>query len=662
MDSTDAPTIIPKMPDKDAGKSPSLADRAAVATNAIGRLLARPAAVWKRADDRRNKARSEEALAAIREANRVYLDAMRDLRRDRRLFEKAREEVKWWNVFNGERRAARIVARDSAAVAREKRNVRREARLAYPLSMPHLAARCHAAHLIPAAVWAGVSESVASSATLWASVAAVALNVATVRLGVRHVEDDDATDVAPEDVAQLQPSQEERDLLQRLDPETWPVVAAPRGLSDVVSAGATLTESGIQAKFTLDGTMDLKTLQGKTAQLRAALQMKEGTRLELREGKAGGQARLTLRTRMASAGTDMTGWTPGAAWAVNTVTGELINTPLGKRLLIAGTSGSGKSWSARPLMAEASEYEDHRLVIFDRKYIEGRTWEHRARVVVELDEMDEVCTELIEEGEDRLKSIPRGRDTVEISASRPRITVFVDEGGELISDCVKEWESIIDRLRTIARKYRAAEIILVWATQKPAMSGKGYGIDSQIAGQMQDRVCLAVTTPTESRVMFGENASEAGWKADELPMPGFALYKQLELGKSVPQMLQMRAMSPQQVIDLPDRPVWSRQVSSTGATKADITARMALEVAGDPWDLAPDDSASTVPLMKKPRISAEDRDDQIMDELTKNPCRSLSSIAKSIGASKSVVKNRLEQMAGDGLVVKDENDCWHPVL
>jgi S-DNA-T family DNA segregation ATPase FtsK/SpoIIIE len=238
--------------------------------------------------------------------------------------------------------------------------------------------------------------------------------------------------------------------------------------------------------------------------------------------------------------------------------------------------------------------------------------------------------------------------------------VFVDEGGELISDCVKDWERIIGRLRTVARKYRAAEIILVWATQKPSMSGKGSGIDSQIAGQMQDRVCLAVTTPTESRVMFGENASEAGWKADELPMPGFALYKQLELGnKSIPQMLRMRAMSPQQVIDLPDRPIWSRVVSSTGATKADIEARKALE---DPWDDMTVADDSTLALSaRKVRVSAEDRDDQICEELDRDPCRSLSSIATAIGASKSVVKKRLEQMAADGIVVKDADECWHPV-
>lgn len=663
MDTTGTPKLIPERASKESrtlGQTLSaVAVAARTAEGAVGRALAPLAARWKAEDDRRKAARTEASRDAMRETNRVYLSAMRDVRRDARAFEKARDEVKWWNVFNNERRAARSVMHDSKSIAREAKAERNAARNAYPMSLPGLAMRCHSLHAVPATVWALASDSVAAGATFGASVLAVATNVAVVRLGLRHVRNtrDEPSNVQ---VDALQPSQYEDGLLQRLDPKAWQAVAAPRGLADVLTAGATLTESGIQVKLTLCNTMDVATLQRKIPQLRAALRLKEDTRLEIRDGKTGGHARLTLRTRSASADIDMAGWWPGAPWAVNTVTGDVVKVPLGKRMMIAGTSGSGKSWSARPLMAEASEYEDHRLIIFDRKHIEGRNWEHRARIVTELDEMDAVCDELIAEGEDRLKTIPRGQDVVEISSYRPRITVFVDEGGELLSDCKKDYADIIDRLRTVARKYRAAEIILVWATQKPSLTGEGHGIDSQIAGQMTDRLALAVATATESRVVFGDDSTERGWKANELPMPGFALYRQQELGaKSIPQMLRMRAMSPQQVIDLPSRPVWSRTVSSTGATVVDLEVRKALEGQGDPWqDLTTED---TVISMKKPRVSGADRDEQILAELLADPCRSLSSLAKAIGASKSVVTTRLGQMEADGIVRKDENDCWHPV-
>lgn len=638
MDPFDVPEIIPSRPDGASRQSAPEAPSPGWINQPVRTVLE----AWHEAAQRRTAARTPEARESVMAANRAHRDSMRDLRRDQRAFEKARDEVSWWNVFNGERRAAAAVVRDTRTLARETRNGRRAARRAYPLSMPAFAARCHALHVGPALLWSAVADTVASNATLVASLSVVLGNVAVAVFSVPA----DATPAENCDTGALQPSQAEAELLRRLDPKVWPTVAGPRGLDDVISAGARLTPSGIQAKFTLNGTMDVPTLSRKLPQVRAALRLAEGTRIELREGSTGGHARLTLRTRSQADGMDLSGWKPGDAWAVNTVTGETVPVPLGKRLLIAGTSGSGKSWSARPLMAEASEPEDHRLVVVDRKYTEARNWEHRARTACELEEIDALCDELTEEGEERLKTIPRGRDVIEISPSRPRITVFVDEGGELIQDCKKDFAHLMDRFRTIARKYRAAEIILVWATQKPSLSGEGHGIDSQIAGQMVDRLSLATATPTEARVVFGDDAAERGWKSNELPMPGFALYRRQDLGpKCVPQMLQLRRMSPAQVIALPDRPIWSRTVSSTGATAADIEARKELESTG-----------------LKTRMPAADRDEQILAELRRDPCRSLSSLSKSTGASKSVLKRRLDHLESIGRVVKDDADCWHPAL
>lgn len=654
---TEAVTLIKTMPvnepvEQDQG--PSLRERVSTAlrTNVRDPGVRTAAVAWKRAADRRTEARSDDALNALHEANRTYRDAMRDLRRDRRAFEKARDEVKWWNIFNGERRAARVVVRDSAALARDAKAVRREAQKAYPLSLPGLAARCHGVHLAVTGTWALVG----SDLPLYLSVASVAGNVALAALG-RKWAPHDATDDALE---ALQPSQEERDLLQRLSPKQWHRVAEPRGLDDVVSAGATLTESGIQAKLTFNGTMDLDTLTKKTAQLRAALRLKEGTRLELREGSTGGHARLTLRTRSAADGVSLKGWKPGVPWGVDTVTGKSIPVPLGRRMLVAGTSGSGKSWSVRPVLAESSELDDHRVIILDMKRIEARLWKKRARIGITPDEIQEVLGELVEEMYERLDMIPDGRDTVAISPGLPRLVVFVDEGSELISAAKKKYASIMEDLRTLARMGRAAEIILVWATQKPLLTGESPGLDSQIAAQITYRISLAVATQKEAMVIFGDDAIQEGWLANKLPMPGVAMVR--DSNKALPHHVKMRALSPQDVMNLPARAVWSRQVSSTGATAQDIKARQALEAAGDPW-AGKDVDADTLPLIKgkSVRVSAEDRDDQIMNELASDPCRTLSDLARSIGASKSVVKRRLEQMESDGIVCRDDEGCWHPV-
>jgi len=276
-------------------------------------------------------------------------------------------------------------------------------------------------------------------------------------------------------------------------------------------------------------------------------------RLKAADGRLTNELVVSFVSNDAAQLEPLTGWKPGDSWAVVADTGEEIPVPLGRRILFAGTSGAGKSWSARPLMAEASEYPDHRFVLIDLKVTEARNWQHRARIAFDPDQVDTLMDELTEEGERRLKLIPRGRDTIEISPALPRVTVFVDEGGELISNLSN---AVMDRLRTIARKYRAAEIILVWCTQKPSLSGDGHGLDSQISGQMTQRLSLAVATPSESRVVFGEDAGDKGWDAHELPMPGWALLRDIET-QSAPRRLRMRAMSPADVIALPDRPVWT---------------------------------------------------------------------------------------------------------
>lgn len=636
----------------------------------LGLPFVAPAARWKTAADRRADMRTDEARDALMDANRAHRDTGRDLRRDRKAHEKARSEVAWWNVFNGERRAAYAVVRDSRQLHSEARRDRRAARKAYPLALPQLAVRCHAVALGVTGFWDLVSDSALADAGLVTAVAAAAFNAVAIPLGLRHV----SRDTTDPELDALRPTKEELDLLHVLDPKLWQRYAAPRGLEDVQSASATLTESGIQAKLTLNGTMDLAKLRKLEAQLRAALRLREGVRMELREGSTGGHARLTIRTRSKSDGVVMTGWKPGDAWAVDTVTGETVPVPLGKRILFAGTSGAGKSWSARPLMAEASEYEDHRLVIFDRKHVEARNWEHRARTACELDDMYDLCDELTAEGESRLKKLPRGEDVVQISPSMPRITVFVDEGGELLSDCKgkdkdsgRDYADVIATLRTIARKYRAAEIILVWCTQKPSLTGDGHGLDSQVAGQMTVKLSLALATANDTMVVFGNDAVEKGWKANELPMPGYALLRDQELGpKQNTHTLKMRAMSPKDVISLPDRPIWSRQVSSTGATAQDIQARQQLEAAAqaagsDPWTGVTVTDSDTIDLTKVP-VSSADRDDQILAELHREPCRTIGNLAKVLGVNKGTVKKRLDQMEADGIVAKDDDGCWHPVV
>ncbi|MFE9927220.1 FtsK/SpoIIIE domain-containing protein [Streptomyces sp. NPDC005774] len=421
----------------------------------------------------------------------------------------------------------------------------------------------------------------------------------------------------------LVPTAEERQLLKRLAPDHWRGHCEGRGLAGTITGTPKLTESGIVTDVRLDGQWTVGKLRSASEHVRALLGCESGLRLEIKGGKRGGWAVVTLRTRSAADGMDLSGWFPGAPWGVDTVTGEPVMVPLGRRMLIAGTSGSGKSWSTRALLAEASEAEDHRLVVIDPKRVEAINWEHRARTAITRDEVLEVTDELVVEMHDRLQLVPRGRDTIEISEERPRITVFVDEGAEVISMArVKGYDRVMENLSTLARMARAAEIILIWATQKPTMDSKG-GIDPQISAQITYRAALALSTSSESRVVFGEDATEKGWHAHELPMPGVAMLRSGP--KAKPHPINTRAFSPADVIALPDRPIWH------GATVAPVI------------------SMRKPPAPPAPPV--ESTDERVLRVVQSGPVRQKDIVEKA-GLPKGTVSKVVARLVEKGLLVR----------
>lgn len=373
----------------------------------------------------------------------------------------------------------------------------------------------------------------------------------------------------------IEPTPEERALLKRLQPEHWREHAEQRGLSGTLTARPELTGSGIVCAVRLDGTWTATKLRSAEDHVRALLGARTDLRIETKAGKKGGWAELTIRTRSAADGDDLT-WTPErTSFGVDTIDGSTVTIPLGERLLIAGRSGAGKSIASRPILYDASEGDSNALVIIDLKMVEGRLWDHRARVASTPDDVIDVVDELVAEMTERLRILPKGKATLTPTADRPRITVVVDEGAEVMTACSKvevvvgeteagrditEKASALPGLESIARMGRAACIDLVWMTQKPSMSGASAGIPSQVASQVSMAICLAVKTPTDARVVLGEDAQAKGWDADTLSAPGFAMVRDDKRG---PNPVKVRYMADDVVIALPDRPIWSRTSASS---------------------------------------------------------------------------------------------------
>lgn len=517
------------------------------------------AARWDAEADRRAKLRTPENLKALMDAQKAHNSARSTAATAKA--QRAAAKAASNNPLSTARRAARTAEKAARQQKSAAERTLKQAKRNYPSTLKTRAVQAHAVHAVPGGL-ASWLMSTPQDWTVWpASVSAslIGLHAAALWLGRREV-----TAVSVEDGM----TAEEQRLAERLDPSWWAQNAPVRGLDGTLPTPAQLTESGLVSHVRLDGRWTPKTFRAKADEIRALLGARTDLRMEIKAGTHSDRAMLTLRTRSAADGIDLSGWEPGAPWGIDTVTGEPVMVPLGRRMLVAGTSGAGKSWSTRALLGEGSEYADHRLVVIDPKRVEGINWKHRARIAIRLHEVLDVTDELVEEMHERLELIPRGQDVIQISEERPRITVFVDEGAEVISMArtpvekpTKEdpggpdWSRIMENLRTLARMGRAAEIILIWATQKPTMDRIG-GIDPQISAQITYRAALALSTSGESRVVLGEDATEKGWHAHELPMPGFAMLRSGP--KSQPNPIQTRAFSPADVIGLPARPVWQR--------------------------------------------------------------------------------------------------------
>ena len=349
----------------------------------------------------------------------------------------------------------------------------------------------------------------------------------------------------------LVPTKEERKLLRRLAPHHWKSHRERRGLDDTLTGRARLTNAGIVVPVRLDGKWTVKKFTESVDGIKALTGARHDLKFTVNPGKRGGWATLTVRTRSAADGDDML-WSPEVnSFGVDTVTGQVVDPEVNQRLLIAGMSGSGKSTASRPLMYKASE-GNNLLVIIDLKMVEARLWDHRARVALTPEEVVNLVSELVDEMFARLSTLAKGSAKVKVNQSTPRLIVVVDEGAEVN---LKVNEALED-LETLARLGRAAEIHIWWLTQKPLKSGKGAGIPTQIAGQMETLIGLAVSSGGDSRVIFGDDAQEKGWTAEDLEMPGYALVRR---GRSYkPHPVRVRYMSDEQVVALPERPIWYR--------------------------------------------------------------------------------------------------------
>jgi hypothetical protein len=362
-------------------------------------------------------------------------------------------------------------------------------------------------------------------------------------------------------VTGLNPTREESSIIERIN--TWGARAADRKLTEVIPGAPVIDESGLLIPVTFAGQWTPAKLDTQVDQVRALLAVPDEVRTEIKPGGTADRSLIRVRTRIRDL--DLA-WTPdrkGLGLDADTAEGVHISTD--DRILVAGTSGAGKSVALRVIMADVLSEPNTALVMLDLKKVEGALWRHTARVETEFEGIQDVIDDLIAEMKEREDIMEaREMDIWEATPERPKIVLVVDEGAELMA----EVPDSVGMLRSLARRARASLILLVWGTQKPTLTGNGPGLDSQISGQLTSRVCLAVAGAKETRVVFGEEATGNGWHAEDLAMGGWALIQVLG-EKRVPNPMRVWFMTKEDVKALTPRDPWRRAKKLSPVTGPD---------------------------------------------------------------------------------------------
>lgn len=203
------------------------------------------------------------------------------------------------------------------------------------------------------------------------------------------------------------------------------------------------------------------------------------------------------------------------------IAGRPYITDIGKmpHLLIAGTTGSGKSVSVNTMICSIiykSSPEDVKFVMIDPKMVELSVYEGiphlAAPVVTDPRKASLVLKNVVTEMEERYQLLAehkvRNIDSFNSLAKKsaelnklPYLVVIVDEFADLMIVAGKEVEHSIIR---IAQMARAVGIHLILATQRPSVNV----ITGIIKANMPSRLSFRVSSKIDSRTILDQNGAE----------------------------------------------------------------------------------------------------------------------------------------------------------
>lgn len=179
-------------------------------------------------------------------------------------------------------------------------------------------------------------------------------------------------------------------------------------------------------------------------------------------------------------------------------------------LLIAGSTGSGKSVLLHNIIANAAKRNDVNLFLIDTKRVEFNIYNNDAFEGLVWNVSDNYenalaslfCVHNMMESRYNFMAKAGIQSIEQAPHMFSKVMVIIDEAADLmLFNRTKEFENIIVKL---AQKARAAGIYLILATQRPSVDV----ITGLIKGIFPARISCKVSTKTDSRVVMDHHGAE----------------------------------------------------------------------------------------------------------------------------------------------------------
>lgn len=284
----------------------------------------------------------------------------------------------------------------------------------------------------------------------------------------------------------------------------WQVFA-----EQLLTCDVTATLSGWKATV---GLSRLSRREARTGWDKIQTAMRADGRFIVAEGRVTNELLVKFVSSQAQTGA-RTAWTPDVmppaedlmvSLGVDTETGEEVLIRFDERLLITGASGTGKSWSTRPLMAHAHLRGE--LILIDGKGEEANVWNGICRCATDTAEI----VDAIEYAHDVMMQRKTDMRARSLSVwDGEQLTVNVDEGQvvlAMIAGLKKGKDDLLQKLIELSSLGRSRGVVLWWQTQYGVTSGDAPGIHKMIAPNMLQRFSLRVANGTHALVALDDCA------------------------------------------------------------------------------------------------------------------------------------------------------------